>query len=76
MNKIKFIYKTKESWKKEGNFDPRFLEVSKHEKEIFLDIGTRDEINELKSMCFILSEKDAKRFRAWLMDLDFMPLEE
>jgi len=76
MNKIKFIYKTKESWEKEGNFDPRFLEVSKQDKEIFLDIGTRDEINELKSMCFILSEKDAKRFRAWLMDLDFMPLEE
>lgn len=76
MNKIKFISKTKEFWEKEGKFDPPFPEVSKQDKEILLGLGTRDEINELKSMCFILSEKDAKRFGDWLRDLDFMPLEE
>ena len=76
MNKIKFISKTKEFWEKEGKFDTSFLEVSKQDNEILLEIEARDEIKELKSMCFILSEKDAKRFREWLMDLDFMPLEE
>lgn len=77
MNKIKFISKTKEFREKEGKFDPSFLEVSKQDNEILLEIEeARDEIKELKSMCYMLSEKDAKRFQAWLMDLDFMPLEE
>ncbi len=47
MSKIKFISKTKETWEKEGKFDPQFLEVSKEGNEILFDIGTRDEINEL-----------------------------
>ncbi len=76
MAKIIFITKTKESWEKGGRFDPPFLEVSTLDHEILFDIGTRDEINDLKSSCIILSKTDIKRLYGWFRDLDFMPLEE
>ncbi|MCH7514878.1 MAG: hypothetical protein IH947_13200 [Bacteroidetes bacterium] len=37
MDKIKFISKTKDSWDREGKFDPPFLEVSKEGDEILFD---------------------------------------
>jgi len=67
MNKIKFISKTKDSWKREGQFDPPFLEVSKEGDEILFDIGTRDDINELKSECIFLSKDDAIRLADWIL---------
>ena len=75
MDKIKFISKTKESWEKKGKFNPPFLEVSMQDNEILFDIGTREEINELKSKCITLSGKDIKRLAGWLLDLDIMSLE-
>ena len=76
MDKIKFISKTKESWEKRGKFDPPFLEVSKQDHEILFDIGTRDEIDDLKSECIALSQTDVKRLAWWLLDLGFIPLEK
>jgi len=61
MNKIKFISKTKESWQKEGKFDPPFLEISKVGEKVLFNIGTRDEINEHNSKCIFLSKEVAKR---------------
>lgn len=76
MDKIIFISKTKESWEKNGKFDPPFLEVSKQDHEILFDIGTRDEINNLKSECISLSGVDAQRLGSWLLGLDLIPLKE
>jgi len=75
MNKIKFISKTKESWDIKGKFDPPFLEVSKEDDEILFDIGTRSEINDLKSECINLSTMDAKKLGWWLLDLHIIPKE-
>jgi len=76
MKTIQFITSTEESWVRRGKFDPLLLEVSIMDDEILFDIGTKDEINELKSKCIFLSQMDAKRLLQWLYDLDFMPYEE
>jgi len=76
MKKIQFITNTEESWERRGKFDPPLLEVSIMYNEILFDIGTKDEINELKSKCIYLSQMDAKRLLQWLYDLDFIPYEE
>ena len=76
MDKIKFITKTEESWERGGRFDPLLLEVSTLDNEILFDIGTKDDIDDLKSKCICLSRVDVQRLGWWLLGLGFMPFVE
>lgn len=67
MQKIKFISKTQESWEKDEEFDPPFLEIEVFEKEVLFDIGRRNQINELTSECIFISREDAKKLGEWLV---------
>ena len=75
MKRIKFFSKSKEPEEANGNIEQLFSEVTKTGKDIYVDIEERDEINILSEPDF-LSEKDAKRLKKWLLNLDIMPPEE
>jgi len=60
MQKIKIVSKTKESWKKDGEFDPPFLEIEVFEKEVLFDIGRRNQINEITSFLENIRNQSSK----------------